>query len=372
MSVLQYVPKPGEDVRWSDICAAFEWARAMHDTPQEPDWHAEGDVGIHTQMVLEELVGMGSWQRLGDSDRTATFLACLMHDIGKPEVTRQDLDERWTSRGHSRRGAIMAREILWRMDVPFELREQVCGLVLHHQWPFFLIDRKDRERGAINLSYHCRNDLLAIVAEADARGRIADGKSDLLNNIELFSEYVGELGCLNKAFEFPSSHSRFEYFRKPDRSPYYRALPEPEFTVTVLSGLPAAGKDSWLEGCSQPVISLDSIRRDMGIKPSGKQWRIVDRAKELAREFLRDRQSFAWNATNVSLDHRRRIIGLARDYAARVRIVYVEVGGTELARRNKLRRESVPQSAMERMLRRWEMPTLCEAHEVDFVVNRGG
>jgi hypothetical protein len=62
--------------------------------------------------------------------------------------------------------------------------------------------------------------------------------------------------------EFPSAHRRFEYFRS--ESPSFDYLAHEEFTcrVTVISGLPGAGKDTWISGHMPdvPVVSLDALR----------------------------------------------------------------------------------------------------------------
>lgn len=90
-------------------------------------------------------------------------------------------------------------------------------------------------------------------------------------------------------------------------------------------------------------------------------------AKARARELLRRRQSFAWNATNISRRLRRPLIDLCLSYGARVRIVYLEVPYTELLARNRRRAAAVPPPVIERLLRRLEPPDPTEAHTVEFV-----
>src|SRR5262249_34908351 len=153
----------------------------------------EGNVWIHTRMVLESLCELPAWRALPDSDRAIVFLAALLHDVAKPEVTRVEPDGHISSRGHSRRGAILAREILWRMGLPFAMREAICALILHHQVPFTLIEKDNGERTAIMVSQLVRCDLLSLVAEADARGRHCADKARLLDNIALFDELCREL-----------------------------------------------------------------------------------------------------------------------------------------------------------------------------------
>ena len=143
---------------------------------------------IHTRMVLEAVCALPAFRALPEAERTIVFLACLLHDVSKPECTRIEADGRISSRGHSRRGSIYAREILWRLGLSFALREAVCALILHHQVPFTLIERSDGERTAISVSQVARCDLLSLVTEADARGRRCADQSRLIDNIALYGD----------------------------------------------------------------------------------------------------------------------------------------------------------------------------------------
>src|SRR5262249_48641790 len=142
----------------------------------------------------------------------------------------------------------------------------------------------------------------------------------------LFEEQCRELGCLTRPYQFASDHARFEYFRHEDRDPTYAAYDDTRVEVVLMSGLPGAGKDHWLGQSlpDWPVISLDQIRRELGIDPEESQGLVVSHARELLRGYLRRRERVAWNATNLSQDMRARTIDLCADYGARIRIVYVE------------------------------------------------
>ena len=157
--------------------------RKLEDCPQDPVHHAEGDVWIHTRMVLETLLAMPAFRALPPADRDAVYVACLMHDVAKPATTRVE-DGRVTAKGHSRAGELMARRLLWELGAPFALREAVCSLIRYHQIPFFLVERDDAQRVAAEISLTARCDLLALVAEADIRGRICGDLGRILDQIE--------------------------------------------------------------------------------------------------------------------------------------------------------------------------------------------
>src|SRR5262249_33725951 len=110
---------PDHRLRWDEMRAAYGWLRALDGCPPGPFYQAEGDVGPHTRMVCEELLALPAWRALAEEDRRVLFAAALLHDAAKPECTRIDADGRISSRGHSRRSAILARGLLWRQRAPF-------------------------------------------------------------------------------------------------------------------------------------------------------------------------------------------------------------------------------------------------------------
>src|SRR5262245_58618065 len=351
---LLFTPQPPDwRLGWDALGGEFQFARDMQNCPQDPVYHAEGDVWTHTRMVCEALIENARWRELDPVEREIVFAASLMHDVAKPATTREE-NGRITSRGHSKRGEIMARELLWRMGAPFQAREQVANLIRYHQIPFFLIDRADARRKLFTASQTARCDLLALVAEADARGRICDDRQKLLDNVALFAQYSAEQCCLNAPRKFLSDHSRFLYFRKEDRDPDYLAFDDTICEVIVMSGLPGAGKDHWIStsGPDWPMISLDELRREMMIAPAENQGPVVARARERAREYLRRKQSFIWNATNISRQLREHCISLCAAYNARVRIIYVETGAAALAEQNGSRERRVPPEVINRLLAR--------------------
>src|SRR5262245_3084734 len=365
-----FTPQPPDwRLDWDMVRDGFQFVRDMEGCPQDPVYHAEGDVAIHTRMVCAALVENRRWREMAPAEREMVFASSLLHDVAKPTTTREE-NGRITSRGHSKRGEIMARAQLWQTGAPFQAREQVANLVRYHQLPFFLIDRADAQRKLFAASHTARCDLLALVAEADARGRICVDQRRLIDNIELFTQYSVEQGCLIVPRKFPSDHSRFLYFRKEGRDPDYLAFDDTICEAIVMSGLPGAGKDHWIatSGPDWPVISLDEVRRELKIAPTENQGAVVARARERAREYLRRKQPFIWNATNISRQLREHCISLCAAYNARVRLIYVETGAAALTERNLSRDCGVPPEVIKRLLARWEPPDLTEAHQVEVIV----
>ncbi|HEY8504274.1 MAG TPA: AAA family ATPase [Gemmataceae bacterium] len=352
---------------------SLSWLRDMQGCPQNPVRHAEGDVWTHVHMVCEAMAALPAWRELPAPEREVLFAAALLHDVAKPACTRVDpATGQISSRGHAWKGAIRARQILWRRGVPFAPREQVAALVRHHLVPFYLIDHADPRRLAVEVSQTARCDHLAILAEADARGRVCPDPEHLLNQIDLFRQTCEELGCARGPYPFASDHARFLFFRDPARQPDSPAYEEFTSRVVLLSGLPGAGKDFWLRR-NMPgatVVALDALRAELKVPPGDPegQGRVLSLAREQSRELLRAGRPFVWNATNLSRHVRGECVRLFADYNAHVRIVYVEAPYERLLAQNRSRRRRVPERVIERLLDRWEVPDRCEAHQVEWVV----
>jgi putative nucleotidyltransferase with HDIG domain len=358
-------PEPGDSIDWGIV--DHPWTAPMRVCPQDPEYHAEGDVWTHTRMVCEALVGLPEWAVLEPAARETLFAAALLHDVGKPATT-QEIDGRVRSPGHSAVGASMARQILWDLEAPLQVRERVACLIRHHQTPFFLIDSDDPLRKAAHISLSGRCDQLAILSRADALGRVCAKQSEILANVALFEEFCLEERCLDRPWPFPSDHSRFVYFRTPGRDPRYEAYDDTRAEVVLMSGLPGAGKSSWVaENLDLPVISLDRLRAELRVSPQDHQGPVLSRARELATGYLRAAEPFVWDATNLSRDSRTRPIGLFAAYNARVRIVYVDAPRSRLLLQNRAREGWVPEHTLERLTHQWQVPDLTEAHRVDWI-----
>lgn len=270
----------------------------------------------------------------------------------------------------------MARCLLWRIWPAsaspsfFAFREAIVGIVRHHGLPLYFLDRPDPRRALIEAAVIARLDHVAIMAEADVRGRICDDQRSLLNSVTMFRDFAEEQSCLDRPFTFPSDHTRFLYFRKPELSPEVPMFDDSRCEVTLMSGLPASGKDHWLREHPEcgPVIALDSIRDELDIDPKETQGAVANAGRERAKALLREGQSFAWNATNTTRMLRRQLVDLFTGYRARVRIVYLEASPEDVRRRNDARRDPVPTAVIDRLRQRLEVPDLTEATSIQYVL----
>jgi putative nucleotidyltransferase with HDIG domain len=361
---------------WSVLQERFSWLRAMDGVPQSPIYHAEGNVLIHTRMVTEAMLVLDEWQTHTPEDRQMLYASAMLHDIGKPACTAIDEHGHISSRGHARKGEKMVRRLLWLGEelpsaTPFEVREQIARLVRLHGLPLQFLDKPDPVRAVIEASQLVRLDQVALLAEADVRGRICVDQPDLMDRVALFRDFCQELECYTAPRAFASDYSRFAYLQSERGDPNYEAYDDTRFEVVMLAGLPGSGKDTWIRANlpDWPVISLDNVRREMGVSPTDDQGQVVQAARERARELLRQQRSFVWNATNITRMVRQRTLDLALAYHARTRLVYLEAPFSEILRRNHERKYEVPEQVIYRMLDRLEMPDSSEAHRVEYIQN---
>jgi hypothetical protein len=134
------VVAPGQQPDFKGCVEAIPALTRLASTPQEPAYHGEGDVWTHTCMVVEAMVGGSAYERASAEERFVLFYSALLHDIAKPDTTVIDeVTGRIGQPGHSRRGSIDARILLWKAGVPFSLRETICRIVGVHQVPFWAL-----------------------------------------------------------------------------------------------------------------------------------------------------------------------------------------------------------------------------------------
>lgn len=368
----------------------FDWLQKLrgHNLPQklinkgkvweqDPTYHAEGNVWIHTKMVIKSLLLDEDYQNSPKEEQFIMFVSCLLHDVSKPETYELHENGSVSNKSHSRIGALESRSILWKMNLDPITREHISNIIKVHQLPFFLTNREES-----NIKYHIvlnslclSNKLLSIVAKADINGRVIlptapNSKNDALTNIELYREYAIELNCFDNKFKFFNEHSKRQYLidyenKSPDVE-LYNTLDD-NFFVIIMSGLPASGKSSYIENnlSDLPKIELDALRLELGIKPTDNQGIIKQEALKRAKELLAKKTSFVWDGVNLDYNRRSQLIDLCCSYGAKVKIYFIETSYNNLIKRNNERTTNkVPSDVIDKMISKWDIPTEAECHEL--------
>ena len=143
---------------------------------QEAEWHPEGDVWIHTLMVIDKARELND-----DLDRPrliTVMLGAVCHDLGKPTTTAF-LDGRIRSLNHEEAGVAPTISVLDRLNIHtidgFDVRQQVIGLTAHHLKPGMLRKAANVTDGAFRrLAQKVDLELLARLARADCLGRTGE------------------------------------------------------------------------------------------------------------------------------------------------------------------------------------------------------
>lgn len=175
--LLVEAPAPARGLALLEQCGLLGGLPELRDligVPQDPEWHPEGDVFVHTLMVVDAAARL----RRSDDDDVALMFGALCHDFGKPATTASDCG-RIRSLGHDRAGIEPTTAFLRRLRASNDLVTRVCALVEHHLAPALFIKNGAGARGYRRLVRKLDRaevsiDLLVRVARADHLGRTTD------------------------------------------------------------------------------------------------------------------------------------------------------------------------------------------------------
>ncbi len=163
--------KPSLGLQFLSDCGWLQFypeLAALQGCEQDPAWHPEGDVWIHTLHCLDWF----AMERTGESnDDLIVGLSVLCHDFGKPATTNHEFGH-ITSRGHEPEGETPTRRFLERLTNQKDLIDEVIPLMLCHLRPRALYDAKASDSAVRRLARQVKRiDRLVRVARADHAGR---------------------------------------------------------------------------------------------------------------------------------------------------------------------------------------------------------
>ena len=184
------------------VATLFPELQALAGCPQEPEWHPEGDVWVHTLQVIDQ-----ARMRIDDLERPqqiAVMLGAVCHDVGKPATTAL-IDGRIRSMDHEEQGVPPAASLLDRLNVRsidgYDVRRQVLGITAQHLKPgsWYKVRDEVGDGAFRRLAQKVDLELLARVAKSDCEGR-KPGQFDC-TAMDWFLERARRLGVEHRAPE---------------------------------------------------------------------------------------------------------------------------------------------------------------------------
>ena len=160
-----------ELLRELGVLKYFQELEILIDCIQDPIYHPEGDVWIHTMMSLDELARILKEENIQDEYRKLyLFYGILCHDFGKPFCTKE-IDGKITSFKHESLGIEPTINFLSKLTNERKFIEIVCSLVKNHLIPFQLYLAESSLKAIKRLSLKVNIEDLCLVCLADCLGR---------------------------------------------------------------------------------------------------------------------------------------------------------------------------------------------------------
>ncbi len=340
----------------------FPLLKEFKNTEQDKVWHAEGDVHIHTDMVLNETYDIIANQAsyLSDDDKFCLVIGALFHDIAKPIVT---MTAERNGRAcviapkHEYRGISYMIHKIQSLNISQDNIMKIIGLIGYHQAPKLMIIRDKNKWEYMNLSNKARLDLLYFLEIADMKGRIGDDLDNQLEYLELFKLYAQENDCFDKSnMPFISDN---EYIQKKG----FRALvngsihmpeeAEAKFfkhkdnygELIVMSGLSGVGKSSFIKENypEHNLISLDELRGEIGKhrQDHTKEDKVLQQARLRLKTLLAKREKVVYDSTNIRSDFRDKVLTIGHNYDALTHLNFLTDSLENIVKRDKEREHSV-------------------------------
>jgi tRNA nucleotidyltransferase (CCA-adding enzyme) len=126
--IFEYLERTGWGVHFAEI-------HRLAGVPQDPEWHPEGDVDIHTGLVVDAAARVADREGLEGDARAVLVFSALCHDFAKATNTvkrERGGRMRWSAYGHEVDGGPMARRFLERIGIKASIVDQVVKLVESH------------------------------------------------------------------------------------------------------------------------------------------------------------------------------------------------------------------------------------------------
>lgn len=375
----------------------FPLLNNLKDAEQDNIWHSEGNVYIHTQMVLNSLYDIIYAENdLSISDKKILILSAIFHDIGKILCNKEEIREgilRILSPNHEEKGANYISSILINSDLNYFEILTIINIVKYHQVPkMIVIKNKLDKKYFYDLASKCPLNLMYYLCISDINGRTCIDKQEQLDYLELFKIYAIEYSLFKpKEFNFmilefsnklkeKSINFKIKSFEDLNDYSIYHFLNENIYSeeegiqkylniqnnskVIVLSGISGSSKsyNSKFFPEDYNIINLDKIRTEIckSEDDQSKNPEVLRLAYEKLRENLRKKRNTVFDATNLRKDFRMKIFDLCDKYNSLTEIIFFESSINQSLKNIKQRERKISIDVLEKQVRDLQLPELFE------------
>ena len=169
-------------------------------TKQDRRWHPEGDVWIHTMMVLDKMANLS--KEYSSSDRLILLFSALCHDLGKPATTIEDNSGKISAIGHEIEGLDISVKFIEKLTNEKGLIEEVLPLVKNHLQPFIYYKNGAKNSTIRKLATRVNIEKLILLSRADSLGRTTeDAIKGICKACDWLEEKAKELNVSDKPIE---------------------------------------------------------------------------------------------------------------------------------------------------------------------------
>lgn len=365
-----------EPVNLFEYKEVFSHFKLLEDTIQDKIWHQEGNVLIHTNMVLEKAYEICKSSNLSFEQQKNIYFGCLLHDFGKPFTTFTKDNGKVVAYNHEPVGVPYAREFLKKYfpEFGYARREHILTLVEFHMMPKRLIKDEANDLAFKKLSYQTDTQELYLLEVADFMGRTGSDNTESLGYLHSFANKCNELGILGKHYDIPntselSNHQYslvrwnilFKGMNESDNINKMKLLTtQTPCELKILIGTPGSGKSTYCKNIfpNVNVISLDEIRKELtgDITDQSQNDLVFSTGIKRLHNILKNRQSVIWDATSVSRKIRKLLIDTARKYGAFVSMVHFDLPLEVCLERNYKRDRVVPEDIIKKFYHNMQSP----------------